>query len=308
VSPRPAEGAGNQLLTAAETYDYRSLAFAKTARPSGICGKNLETRGVRMRLAVLLGALIAVSTSQVEAIRVQFPPGASSTKIKGTFGNESKVRYIVNAAAGQRIKVSLSTFGNYRFFVYAPKSDDPINGMGLSFQWSGVLPVTGDYVIQVFTDERERSDPFELEITLTTGAKTAHPAEAAGNNEFSPDGYYVFSGKAPTGFANFKGFSLTTSEARPDGKPVAIPPSGEIDAGGKYKMVNINVSGDALAFETKALRGTSYKFEGKFLVTKGWCDDGKTTGPVLSGHLIRLLNGLKVAEAGVKFEWSCSDI
>jgi hypothetical protein len=36
--------------------------------------------------------------------------------------------------------------------------------------------------------------------------------------------------------------------------------------------------------------------------------DNRTTGPVLGGHLIKLANGLKVAEAEVKFEWSCSDI
>jgi hypothetical protein len=261
-----------------------------------------------MRLAILLTAFIAFSTTQVDAIRVQFPAGQSSTTMKGNFGAESKVRYLVHAAAGQRMKVGLSAPGaNYRFFVYAPKSDEPLNSPGYSFDWSGELPVTGDYVIQVFTDSSDRSIPFQLNIAVMS-SKPGHSAEANAVDEFSPDGYYVFNGTAPKGFATFKGFSLTTAEARPDGKPVPVAPYGEVDAAGKFKLVNISVSRAALSFETRSVRGASYKFEGRFLVKKGYCDDGRTTGPVLSGHLIRLLNGAKVAEAEVKFEWSCSDI
>jgi hypothetical protein len=260
-----------------------------------------------MRLAVLLTAFIAVFTTQTDAVRVQFPPGASSTTIKGTLSTDSKARYVVHAGSGQRLKVALSALGaDYRFFVYAPKSDEPLNGMGMAFEWNGILPVTGDYVIQVFTDSRDRSVPFQLEIALTSAPATAHRTRE--ETDFSPDGYYVFNGKAPQGFTTFKGFSLTTTESRPDGKVVPVTPNGTIDAGRTYKMMNINVSSGSLSFESRPISGTSYKFEGKFLVTRGYCDDGRTTGPVLSGHLIRLLNGAKVAEVEVKFEWSCSDI
>jgi hypothetical protein len=263
-----------------------------------------------MRLAALLSAFIAISTAQVDAIRVQFPQGTSSTTIKETFGAKTNVRYLVHAAAGQRMKVGLMAPGaNYRFFVYAPKSDEPLNSPGYSFDWSGELPVTGDYLIQVFTDSSsDRSIPFQLSIAVMSASNSAHPAEANTDDKFSPDGYYVFTGKSPRGFENFKGFSLTTAVANPDGKAVPVPPSGTIDAGGKYKMVNIKVSHGALSFESSSFRGASYKFEGKFLVSKGYCDDNRTTGPVLSGHLSRFLNGARVADAEVKFEWSCSDI
>jgi hypothetical protein len=101
---------------------------------------------------------------------------------------------------------------------------------------------------------------------------------------------------------------LTTTEPKADGTFVPVAPNGEIDAGSKYKLTNIQLTGTSLSFETKPIRGATYKFEGKFLISKGSCDDGRTTGPVLGGHLIKLLNGAKVAEAEVKFEWSCSDI
>lgn len=263
-----------------------------------------------MKFAVLLTAVIALSTFQTDAIRVQFPPGTSSTTIKGTFGAGNKVRYIFHAAASQQLKVGLSAAGaDYRFFVFAPKGDEPLNGLGMAFEWSGVLPVTGDYVIEVFTDSRDRSLPFQIEISVTkTPAGSAATPPAQSDASFSPDGYYVFSGQTPKGFANFKGFSLTTTEPKSDGTSIPVAPNGEIDAGIKYKLTNIQLTGTSLSFDTRTIRGANYKFEGKFLVSQGWCDDGRTTGPVLGGHLIKLLNGAKVAEAEVKFEWSCSDI
>ena len=263
-----------------------------------------------MKFAVLLTVVIALSTIQTDAIRVQFPPGTSAATIKGTFGAGNKVRYIVHAAAGQQLKVGLAAPGaDYRFFVYAPSGDEPLNGLGMAFEWSGVVPTTGDYVIQVFTDSPDRSAPFQIEISVTkaTPAGTvAQPAESEAS--FSPDGYYIFSGQTPKGFANFKGFSFTTSEPKADGTTMPVAPNGEFEAGNKFKLTNIQLTKSSLSFETRPIRGATYKFEGKFLVSKGWCDDGHTTGPVLGGHLIKLLNGAKVAEAEVKFEWSCSDI
>lgn len=257
-----------------------------------------------MKLALLLTAFIGLSTIQTDAIRVQFPPGTSRTTVKGTFGAGNKVRYVVHAAAGQQLKVGLSALGaDYRFFVYPPNGGEPLNGLGMSFEWSGILPSTGDYVVQVFTDGSDRSVPFQLEISIT---RTSHKEES--NAEFSPDGYYVFSGQTPKGFAGLKGFSLTTMEPKSDGTYTAVAPNGEIDAGLKYKLTNIQLTTPSLSFETRPMRGTTYKFEGKFLVSKGSCDDGRTTGPVLGGHLIKFLNGARVAEAEVKFEWSCSDI
>jgi hypothetical protein len=140
-----------------------------------------------MRLAVLLTALIAIPAIQLDAIRVQFPPGTSSTTIKGKFGAESKVRYVVHASARQQMKVGLIAPGaDYRFFVYAPKNNEPLNSPGWSFNWSGELPVTGDYLIQVFTDSSDRSIPFQLEISVASESKSA-PTESA-RDEFSPDG------------------------------------------------------------------------------------------------------------------------
>lgn len=262
-----------------------------------------------MRLALLIAALLALAATQADAIRVQFPPGASSTTIKGTFFSGAKVRYTVHARSGQRMKITLTAAGaDYRFLVFAPDSNEPLNGSGLAFEWNGVLAVTGDYLIQVFTDSPDRSLPFQLQIALTTSTVVAESKPATEDNTFSPDGYYVFSGKAPRGFASFKGFSITTAEAKADGTTVPVPPAGAIDAGGKYKLLKIELHPGTLAFESRSIGGTSFKFEGRFLVSKGYCDDGRTTGPVLSGRLTKLLNGAPVSEAEVKLEWSCSDI
>src|SRR5678815_3420455 len=115
-----------------------------------------------MRLAIVLAALLILSATQADAIRVQFPPGTSSTTLKGTFSNGSKVRYSLHAGAGQQVKVTLLAAGaDYRFFVFAPNTTEPLNGLGMAFEWSGLLPVTGDYIIQVFTDSPDRSLPFQ---------------------------------------------------------------------------------------------------------------------------------------------------
>jgi len=256
-----------------------------------------------MKLAVLLTAFIAVFTFQTDAIRVQFAPGTSATKIKGNLST-TKVRYVLRARAQQQMKVALwAPGGDSRLFVYGPNSDESLNGRGMNFDWSRVLTATGDYLIQITRDPGDQPVPFELEISLT-----AAPAPAATNDEFSVDGYYVWNdNRAPKGFAAFKGFNLTTFEPTKDGKYVAVPPYGEVDAPGKLKLINIKVTNLALSFETRSVRGTSYKFDGKFLISKGSCDDKRTDGPVLGGHLIRLVNGAKAAEADVKFGWACGD-
>src|SRR6476620_4211650 len=199
-----------------------------------------------MKLTLLLTAVIALFTIQTDAIRVQFPPGTSGTTIKGSFGAGNKLRYLVHASAGQQLKVALSAAGaDYRFFVYPPRGDEPLNGLGMAFEWSGVVPSTGDYVIQVFTDSADRSLPFQLEISVTKAAgSTTHPAETG--SSFSPDGYYVFSGPTPKGFANFKGFSFTTTEPKADGTYVPVAPNGELEAGPKYKLTNIQLNGASL--------------------------------------------------------------
>jgi hypothetical protein len=109
------------------------------------------------------------------------------------------------------------------------------------------------------------------------------------------DGYYMLHGGTPKAFKGFKAFEVTTVDFTESGaKP--IKPYGFVHAGRKYKMTRINILGDSLSFETASIGGVSYQFNGRVMRPYN------PNGPVVSGWLMKLVNGKKVVEAQLEFE------
>lgn len=103
-------------------------------------------------IAVLLGASIAFIAEKADAqakTRLRFPRGASSTSIKGTVRGYAYRDYVVRANADQAITASVSSANTYTILTIFRPDGENLEGAAQVDEFSGTLPLTGDYVIRV---------------------------------------------------------------------------------------------------------------------------------------------------------------
>ena len=106
--------------------------------------------------AVFFGLLLAVpcafAVQEGLTKRVRFARGRTSATLKNSVIRGTRDRYLVEARAGQKMTVSINSVErNAVFAIYAP-SHDTLEGASEHQEvknWSGKLPESGDYVIEV---------------------------------------------------------------------------------------------------------------------------------------------------------------
>jgi hypothetical protein len=139
-------------------------------------------------------ALLAVLASSAHAeggIRtqqVQFVKGATSATVKGTIKGDETVDYVLRAAQGQQMNVSMATDNTASYFnILAPGETEVafFNGSMSENQFEGELPATGDYKIRVYmmrsAARRNEVANYRLEM-IVTGA----PHGASGGDALVP--------------------------------------------------------------------------------------------------------------------------
>jgi hypothetical protein len=114
--------------------------------------------------------------------RVTFAKGASSTTIKGQIKGDADVDYVVRAAAGQTISVTLKVSNRSNYFnVLPPGSQDVAMYVGQTGEaYTGMLPADGDYKVRVYlmrsAARRNEVSNYELTVTVTGQALAPTPA------------------------------------------------------------------------------------------------------------------------------------
>lgn len=116
----------------------------------------------------------------------------------------------------------------------------------------------------------------------------------------APGSFVLAYADALKGFSDIRGLTLVTKESvvGRDGMVhewTEVKPRGTLYAARAYPLTNVVDDGDRLAFETRRLRGVSYRFTGT------WNNQARSGEPVLKGHLAKLRAGRAVAEADVQF-------
>jgi hypothetical protein len=94
-------------------------------------------------------ALFAGETEAQVKTRLRFPAGASSTAVKGTIRGYAYRDYIVRANADQTFTTSVTSANRYTILTIFRPDGDNLDGAAQMGDFSGTLPVTGDYVIRV---------------------------------------------------------------------------------------------------------------------------------------------------------------
>jgi hypothetical protein len=101
-------------------------------------------------------------------VRIRFAPDATSIRVRGTLGAGGERHYVIHAQAGQQMTVApQATHGQVRLIIWGADGQVLLSGRvgrpgGV---YTGVLPVTQDYLIGVKTGGETGAD-YTLEITI----------------------------------------------------------------------------------------------------------------------------------------------
>jgi len=133
-----------------------------------------------IRVAIVLGAILLTrlspSSATAEDTRketVQFKSGASSATLQGSVKGYETIDYVLGARGGQTMSVSMKTDNGANYFnVLPPKSEAAIAiGSTIGNDWTGTLPVDGEYTIRVYlmrsAARREEKASYTLSVGIT---------------------------------------------------------------------------------------------------------------------------------------------
>jgi hypothetical protein len=100
--------------------------------------------------------------------RINFDPGATSAVRQWSVVRGDRDVYSLNARAGQQMVISISSLeGNAVFQICLPSGGQALPGAGErddATGWSGVLPMSGDYMIVVGGTRGNAS--YRLEVAI----------------------------------------------------------------------------------------------------------------------------------------------
>ena len=114
-------------------------------------------------LIIAAGVVAQHGTSIVT--RIKFARGRTTTVERGSVHRGMSHDYLLKAGARQTMSVHLAARGGVCFDLYTPGLADSL--AQCSKDWSGELPRSGDYRINVLPDTTtERSIPYTLEVTV----------------------------------------------------------------------------------------------------------------------------------------------
>lgn len=98
---------------------------------------------------MVVATIIQVEVLAQAKTRIRFPAGASSVAVKGTVRGYAYRDYTVRANADQTISTSVRSANRYTILTIFLPDGGNLDGAAQIDEFSGPLPVTGDYVIRV---------------------------------------------------------------------------------------------------------------------------------------------------------------
>ncbi len=149
-------------------------------------------------------------------------------------------------------------------------------------------------------------------------ATTPTPTESA--IDFRPDGGFEFNYKPSKPFKDIHWLAVVTGSSVGHGSACApspcTPPPIEnkvdwisqtphgffVTDNHLYDWHDENLSVDRVSFTTETYKGRSYQFTGRFLAVGNY-EKNRPEGTVLSGHLVKFMNGQVTTEEDVVFSW-----
>lgn len=104
-----------------------------------------------------------------DRIRIQFQPNTTSWYTNGDLSPNASIRFVLSAMQGQQMNVNLITEPDSSVIPYASLSISGADGVGYTFKpttsWSGILPVSQDYYIDVLSMSQQNM-PYQLSVEI----------------------------------------------------------------------------------------------------------------------------------------------
>src|SRR5438034_8004885 len=142
--------------------DSRQLLFSNLCKSVFICGCFLF-------LICAAQPAFAQHGGKAEPLRIEFKRGTSSTTVSGSVRNDEEYEYVLGAKQGQRLTIKItSTPVKSSVFQLLGENNDTLGlEYDANFNYSGVLPKTGDYFISVRRPtEAKGTSRFRLTVTV----------------------------------------------------------------------------------------------------------------------------------------------
>jgi len=152
-----------------------------------------------LRAPLIPALLIAACSLPVRAAddirteRVQFAKGATSAVVEAKLKGYETVDYLLGAAQGQYMNVSMATRHGATYFNILAPGETAVaffNGSISGNQYEGTLPASGDYRIRVYmmrsAARRNETADYRLEMIVTGAAQNAHGEAASGGDALVP--------------------------------------------------------------------------------------------------------------------------
>jgi hypothetical protein len=131
----------------------------------------MKNKNLSMKLRVLFAAMLLLITtvetfaSRDRTRRIRFESGRTTKVIKDAVVRGDRDRYILHARAGQTLLVHITSVeSNAVFDIYRPGGKRTLENAQENTDWSGALPRTGDYIIEVGGTRGNAS--YTLEVTV----------------------------------------------------------------------------------------------------------------------------------------------
>lgn len=133
-------------------------------------------------LSVLLISPHVFAKDEVRTERVQFKKGAAEATLKNRIKGYEVVDYLLGANAGQTMSVNLKSSNGANYFNVLPPGSNAAIAMGelLGNQWTGTLPVDGEYTVRVYLMRSAARRNETANFTLTVGITGRADARVAG--------------------------------------------------------------------------------------------------------------------------------
>ncbi|MCU0790540.1 MAG: SH3 domain-containing protein [Nitratireductor sp.] len=162
----------------------------------------MRLRGILTALALVFGVLAAVPVpAQADTTTVRFRAGGDHASYSGRIRGDQTARFLIDARGGQVMQVSLRADNPQAYFNVTPPGGRAALFVGSNEgnRFSGRLPVTGRYVIEVYlmraAARRNEVSGFSIDIAIP--ARGGAAATAAPDDDFAdgdaggPDSWVV---------------------------------------------------------------------------------------------------------------------
>ena len=137
----------------------------------------LLAKVTRLAILIPISTIVLVECSaamgqrggKAEPNRIEFKRGATSTLVSGTIRGDEEVEYVVAARKGQRLIIKLTSApAKSSVFQLLGENNDTLGlEYDANYDYSGVLPKTGNYFITVTRPGQSKgTSRYKLTVTV----------------------------------------------------------------------------------------------------------------------------------------------